>query len=138
MAESERELIRRFKQFMGPVTLLDYSELDIAAAHRKLGSEAREQIQKILVRQLDALTKDDQFAGKIRRARQARAALDSKLNHPTLDKTTKTAVLEYQACLTAWAEGAGLARFQHPCLAGGLGSGAWLCQPGPRARYLLH
>ena len=114
MAESERELIRRFKQFMGPVTLLDYSELDIAAAHRKLGSEAREQIQKILVRQLDALTKDDQFAGKIRRARQARAALDSKLNNPTLDETIKAAMREYQACLTAWAEGAALSRIQHP------------------------
>ena len=100
----------------GAITILDCRELDTASAHRRLGQEARTQIHKILTRRLDGMNGMENVIGQIIRARAFQAALNSKLSLPGLDEALRAAILQYQACVRAWAQGAGLDHFRHPDL----------------------
>lgn len=113
MAASELDLIRRNKQFLGPITVLDFSASDAPAAHYSLGADARAQIHKILARRLDSA---EDIVQKIRLARSSSAALAARLQNSSVSAIVKAAIRQYQACLSAWAAGALLAEFRHPLL----------------------
>jgi len=117
MSASEQALIKHNKELLGPITPLDCRELDTASAHRRLGQDARAQIHKILAKRLDDLGGKEQTTQQIRRARKLQKALNAKLQIPALDENIRAAVGQYQDCLSAWAQGAGLAEFSHPMLA---------------------
>lgn len=115
MSASEKELIRRNKQLLGPLAVLDCSGMDTVEAHRRLGEAARAQIHKFLAHRLND---QEGPAHKIRRARSARIALGARLGDPRVDEPVRAAIGQYQACLSAWAAGARLAEFQHALLPG--------------------
>ena len=98
------------------ITLLDCRELDTAGAHRQLGQDARSQVHKILTKRLDGLGSRENVAAQILRARGYQAALNSKMGLPGLEQDVREALKQYQACLSAWAQGAGLESFRHPHL----------------------
>jgi hypothetical protein len=116
MANRSIDRVMEFKKYLGPITHLDCTQLDTTNAHRLLGQAARAQIHKILTKRLDEQGSIEQVAAQIRRARRYQAALEKKLQNLALDGIVKTAIGAYLACLTAWAEGAQLADFQHTLL----------------------
>jgi hypothetical protein len=116
MLASEQALIKHNKQLLGPIRPLDCSGLDTISAHQWLGQNARAQIHKILAKRLDNLGGQEQITGQIRGARKLQKALNAKLHSLALDENIRAALRQYQACLLAWAQGAGLADFGHPNL----------------------
>jgi len=82
-----------------------------------LGKDASEQIHKILTQRMEAFATSNQVAKQIRRARKYQATLDSKLLVPTINSDIKRAIHQYQACISAWADGADLKNFRHSNLA---------------------
>ncbi len=106
----------QFKQRIGPLVLLDHTDVDCTNAHRLLGQDVRAQIHKFLSKRLDELGGIEPTEQQIRRARKIHAALFSKTQIPGLDEIIKNAVSEYIACLSAWALGAELADFRHTSL----------------------
>ena len=107
--------LRASKERLGPIDFLDFGELDLVAAHRRLGEEVKEQAQKILLRKLDRLDKPE-FVERLRLARQGRGALAEKLHAPYIDPRIRRALGEYLDCLSVWTAGAELGRVQHPLL----------------------
>ncbi|HSJ58137.1 MAG TPA: hypothetical protein VLC95_13220 [Anaerolineae bacterium] len=95
---------------LGNLVHLDFSALDVAAAHRALGREVSGQVRAILRRKLDGLD-ESALAAQARLVRACRAALDSKLATPEIELPVRSALGHYLASLSAWAEGAGLDRF---------------------------
>jgi len=117
MSASEQALIKHNKEVLGPITPLDCRDFDTVSAHHRLGQDARAQIHKILAKRLDDLGGEEQTTQQIRSARKLQKALNAKLQIPALDENIRAAVGQYQDCLSAWAQGAGLAGFGHPNLA---------------------
>lgn len=117
MSSNEHILVEQNKLLLGPITLLDCSDIDTASAHWRLGRDAHVQIHKFLSKRIGDLGGIEQVASQIRRARKVQAALKVKLQIPGLSETVKAAVRLYQECLSAWTKGAGLADFHHPFLA---------------------
>jgi hypothetical protein len=105
------------KKKLGSITVLNCTQVDTANAHWLLGQEVRAQIHKILTKRLNDQGSAERVTGQIRQARRYRVALKARLQIPRLDEIIKAAIGEYITCLTAWAEGAQLADFQHPFLA---------------------
>ena len=117
MTAQEPALIRQAKAQLGPIMPLDCREYDTTSAHRVLGQDARTQIHKILFQRMNSLGNQAQVWEQIQRARGFQAALNAKSLNVGLNEAIRAAVRQYQACLSAWAEGARLADFRHPLLA---------------------
>ncbi|HEY3311269.1 MAG TPA: hypothetical protein VGK00_06470 [Anaerolineales bacterium] len=113
MSAEEVERLLLNKQQLGPITCLDCTKMDIVSAHQRLGQDARAQIHKTLRRRFELLGGPEQFASQIRRARQYQVALAGKPDSLPIDDPVQTAIRQYQACLAAWADGAGLGKYQH-------------------------
>jgi hypothetical protein len=109
--------LRASKERLGPIDFLDFRELDLVTAHRKLGEAVKEQAQNILLRKLDRLDKA-QFVEGIRLARLGRGALVEKLHAPYIDSRIRRALGEYLDCLSVWTAGAELGRIHHKLLSG--------------------
>lgn len=90
--------------------------MDIVSAHHKLGTDAREQIQKILSKRLGETGSIEKTQYQIRRARKLILALSERAQHPKISEPLKDAIQQYQACLSAWATGAELNQFRHDFL----------------------
>ncbi|MBN1660338.1 MAG: hypothetical protein JXA93_18210 [Anaerolineae bacterium] len=94
----------------GNLVHLDFSALDVEAAHRALGRDVSAQVHAILHRKLDHLDAPA-LAIQARLVRACRSALDSRLTAPALDLPVRSALRHYLGSLSAWAKGAGLDRF---------------------------
>jgi hypothetical protein len=81
-----------------------------------LGQAARAQIQRTLTKRLDDLGGPQPVSAQIARARKIRAALMARMQRPGLAEAILIALGQYAACLSAWANGAGLDGFRHPFL----------------------
>ena len=117
MSTIEQTLRLQFKQALGSVQHLDYTDVNAPSAHHRLAAHARAQIWHILSGRLQELGSARQVAEQIRLARQAREALKVRLQIRGLTENVREALGEYMACLEAWAAGAALADFHHAWLA---------------------
>ena len=118
MVRSEK--LRRLRQAFGGLVYLDYSGLSWVEAHRGLGEEVGSQARKILLKKLDELGAEG-LARKLGQARTCRDLLLERQKDARLKAEIRQAISEYLDCLEAWANGAGLGKFSHPLLAGGVG-----------------
>jgi hypothetical protein len=108
------ELKERRSAF-GPLVVLDYREYGLIDAHRALGMEVRAQVWRILTDKLVDLGVMG-IKNKIRQGRSCQALLEARLRQAGLISVLRQGIEEYLACLTAWAQGAGLADFEYPGL----------------------
>jgi len=116
MINENTSRIMAAKKELGPITFFDCIHVDTVSAHRLLGQDAHKQIHKILKKRLDEQGSAEKAAAQIRQVRRYQAALDAKLQNPHLDETVKTAIANYSASLSAWADGAQLTDFRHAFL----------------------
>ena len=98
---------------LGPVHFLHFEDLDLVSAHYQLGEDVRSQVQMILTRRLDLL-KTGTFAAQLRHVQACGEAIRLKGLAKGVPEIVRAAVMDYQRCLAAWAEGAGLHQFTHP------------------------
>jgi hypothetical protein len=108
--------LQKVKIRLGGLKTLDYTAHDLPKAHRLLGVDVRQQVQKILKCKLD--TWDEARFRKIYAQSQACIALlTEKAADTAIDHRLRAAIGEYFQCLAAWGEGAGLDGIKHPALA---------------------
>ena len=99
---------------LGPLHTLHLPGPGLAEMHRQLGEEVRPQAQSILARRLEALNVAGALPERLRLLRrswllaQEKAARLQGRSLPVL-RRVGAALAEYLDCLSAWAQGAGLA-----------------------------
>lgn len=108
--------LQAVKDRFGGFIFLDLTGYDLQTAHWHLGMHVRQQVQKILSQRFDMLD-----SGKcqllIQQAKSCAQTLHTKRVDKRLNIRLRGAVREYLDCLEAWADGAGLAGFDHPAMA---------------------
>jgi hypothetical protein len=107
--------LQQANKLLGPIQFLDYTGLDMVAAHRALGETVQGQTQRVLQRRLDKLS-PSKLKEKLFLARQCSLALEERVQNKRIDQRVRNAVEEYLACLEAWMDGVCLTDFQHPAL----------------------
>ena len=117
MADNNQKILKEAKQQLGQIHVLDCRHEEIITAHHRLGTDARDQIHKILAQRLNQSGGVENAQQQIRRARKLHLALSARQNNPKLSQTVRSAVAQYMACLQSWAEGASLDGFAHSFIA---------------------
>jgi len=81
MSSSEQILANQFKQAMGAMQHLDFTDSDAISAHHRLGQEdVREQTWRFLGKRLDDFGEAGQIEQQMRLARRAQKALEARLH----------------------------------------------------------
>ncbi len=103
------------KEELGEINFLDYSRVSLVDAHRRLGEEVGGQVRRHLRHRLDTIP-EERLAGILFQARASWLALEERRRSRALPDTIRKALDEYRECLSAWAEGCGIAGMRHPAL----------------------
>jgi hypothetical protein len=107
--------LQQANKTLGPIHFLNYTGMNLEAAHRALGETVQGQARRVLQRRLDKLS-PSKLKEKLSLARQCGLALEERVQNKRIDQQVRNAVEEYLACLAAWMDGVCLADYQHPSL----------------------
>jgi hypothetical protein len=108
--------LQAVKDRFGGLVFLDLTQYDLRTAHHRLGEHTGQQVQKILRQRFDR-SDTHKIALVMQETRSCAETLTGKIGDKRLERRLREAVREYLDCLEAWADGAGLAGFEHPALA---------------------
>ncbi|MFM8320620.1 MAG: hypothetical protein ACKOC5_06850, partial [Chloroflexota bacterium] len=109
--------VRAANRTHGALVVEDYRGLELPAAHTALGRSVGPAAQAALAARLEQST-PEKLARQLRQARACLDHLSGVAGSAQIAPLLRAAVNDYLACLAGWAEGAGLAAFDHPALTG--------------------
>ena len=109
-----RDLLN-IKKELGEINFLDYSRVSLIDAHCRLGEEVGGQVRQHLRHRLDTIP-EERLAAVLFQARACWLALEERRQSRALPEVIRKALHQYRECLSAWAEGCGIAGMRHPAL----------------------